>query len=46
VNGPLVPLEEESLAERDHLRARVEQIYAEDMESLGYKASLGYAAGS
>lgn len=46
VNGPLVPLEEEALAERDHLRARVEQIYAEDMESLGYMASLGYAAGS
>ncbi|MFO0040157.1 MAG: sulfotransferase family 2 domain-containing protein [Synechococcaceae cyanobacterium] len=36
VNGPLVWLEEETLPEGESLRARVEQIYAEDMVSLGY----------
>lgn len=36
VNGPLVLLEEETLPDRDRLRARVEQIYAEDMERFGY----------
>lgn len=38
VNGPLVALEEEALVEREHLQARVEQIYAEDMDILGYAA--------
>jgi hypothetical protein len=38
VNGPLVPLAEETLPDRDRLRARVECIYAEDMEQLGYGA--------
>ena len=38
VNGPLVALEEEALVEREDLQARVEQIYAEDMDSLGYAA--------
>ncbi|MEB3255094.1 MAG: sulfotransferase family 2 domain-containing protein [Synechococcaceae cyanobacterium] len=36
VNEPLLPLQEESLPDRDRLLARVAQIYAEDMDGLGY----------
>lgn len=38
VNGPLVLLDEEALPERERLRARVADIYSEDMERFGYEA--------
>lgn len=36
VNGPLMALEESGLLEQERLRERVAQIYAEDLECLGY----------
>ncbi|MFM7266893.1 MAG: hypothetical protein ACKOZW_15150 [Cyanobium sp.] len=38
VNGPLLQLDEDTLPELERLQARVEQIYAVDMERFGYGA--------
>jgi hypothetical protein len=40
VNAPLLPLQEETIPDRDALRARVAQIYAEDLERLGYSDTV------